>query len=73
MWNKRGHDRNPVIDVISSQEGGVLVVQSTVELWRRMNQRRGGRGGAKASIVEAIEHLAGEKLPRVKHTKLLNW
>ena len=65
---------HPVIDMVSAQAGGVLVAQSTVELWRQLNNTRGGgRGPAKASIVGALEGLAGGKMPRAQHTKLLNW
>ena len=66
---------HPVLDMVSSQEGGrVLVAQSTVKLWRRLtNTRGGGRHVAKSSLLEALERLTGDTLPRVKHTKLLNW
>lgn len=82
-------DRHGVIDMISSQPGGVLVVQSTVELWRqvegggrrrgrgKVNRGRAGNGGgrkaAQAKLVSALESLAGRRMPRPKHTKLLNW
>jgi len=66
---------HPVLDMVSSQEGGrVLVAQSTVKLWRRLtNTRGGGRNAAKSSLLEALERLTGDTLPRVKHTKQLNW
>lgn len=35
--------------------------------------RGGGRNAAKSCIVAALEALAGCKLPRTQHTKLLNW
>ena len=35
--------------------------------------RGGGRGVAKSSMVEFLEKLAGEKMPRPSNTKLLNW
>ena len=82
-------DSHGVIDMISVQPGGVLVVQSTVELWRQVEgggRRRGGgkgkrskavngggRKAAQARLVSALEGLAGRRMPRPKHTKLLNW
>ena len=72
-WSSR-RDPHPILDMVSSQDGGVLVAQSTVELWRRLNNNRGGgRGGAKAEIVGALEGLAGSEMPRARNTKLLNW
>ena len=72
-WSSR-REPHPVIDMVSSQAGGVLVAQSTVELWQQLNNSRGGgRGPAKASIVAALESLAGGKMPRAQNTKLLNW
>ena len=64
-------------------------MQSTVELWRQVEgggRRRGGgkgkrskavngggRKAAQARLVSALEGLAGRRMPRPKHTKLLNW
>ena len=77
------------IDMISSQPGGALVVQSTVELWRQVEGggrkrgrgkgkrghagKGGGRKAAQARLVSSMESLAGRRMPRPKHTKLLNW
>jgi len=68
------NDPHPVLDMVSSQAGGVLVAQSTVKLWRQLtNSKGGGRHSAKSSILEALESLAGRKMPRIKKAKLLNW
>ena len=74
-WSDRDDSEpHPILDMVSAQPGGVLVAQSTVALWRRLNNARGGgRGPAKASIVEALEALAGGAMPRSQNTKLLNW
>ena len=74
-WSRRRDcESHPVIDMVSAQEGGVLVAQSTVDVWRRLNNSRGGgRAAAKAKIVGALEDLAGGKLPRPLNSKLLNW
>lgn len=71
----RAHGPHPVLDMVSSQEGGrVLVAQSTVELWRRHTNSRNGRNASKSSIVDALRSLAGgKKMPRAQNTKLLNW
>jgi len=71
-WNTR-NEPHPVLDMVSAQEGGVLVAQSTVKLWRQLTNSRGGRNSAKSAIMDAVERLAGGKIPPVKHTKLLNW
>lgn len=93
---------HPVIDMISSQEG-VLVAQSTVDLWKRVEgggRGRSGKGGkhakgkgkgkgvatdslgriqgggrdaARGHITASLEELAGCKIPRSQHAKLLNW
>lgn len=67
------HEPHPVLDMVSSQAGGVLVAQSTVKLWRQLTNSRGGRNAAKSSILNALESLTGQKVPRVKNAKLLNW
>jgi len=74
-WATRPSMSHPVLDMVSAQPGGVLVAQSTVALWRRLNNSRGGgRQTAKASIVDALEALAGgNEMPRPQHAKLLNW
>jgi predicted NAD/FAD-dependent oxidoreductase len=88
-----------ILDMISPQQG-VLVVQSTVELWDAVESGggRGGKGGksgrgrgkgtttnslshvqgggrnaARSHITAAMEKLAGYKMPRAQHAKLLNW
>ena len=86
-WNAL-KDPHGIVDMISSQPGGVLVAQSTVELWHQVEgdgRRRGGgkskrgraggggRKAAQAKLVAALESLAGRRMPRPKHTKLLNW
>merc|ERR1740130_292511 len=90
---------HPVIDMISPQQG-VLVTQSTVELWKRVSgggggkrggkgkgqgkgqgqshrntggSQGGGRDAARSQIVAALEEIAGRKMPRAQHAKLLNW
>lgn len=53
---------HPVIDLVSAQPGGVLVVQSTVELWRSVEGagkgkgRRGkGKGKGKGARLDGIQ------------------
>ena len=74
-WDRCEGSRD--IDMISSQPGGVLIVQSTVELWRRVEGggrqrgrgkrkgRHGGRGGGRkaalAQLVSALENSLDEK------------
>merc|ERR1712129_687558 len=59
--------------MISSQSGGVLVIQSTEELWKRLSRDRNGKNVAKSLLMEALVRIAKGKLPRILHTKLLNW
>jgi predicted NAD/FAD-dependent oxidoreductase len=117
-WQVR-QESHAVLDMISPQQG-VLVVQSTIELWQRVEGsgkgkgkgkggkgkgkgkggkpkgrhdgkggasgrlegavadyaegiQGGGRNAARSYIVAALENLAGCKMPRTQHTKLLNW
>ena len=51
------------------------MVQSTVELWRRLahTHDRNGRNAAKSFLLDAVERVSGQRLPRAKHTKLINW
>lgn len=67
---KGGDDIQPhdVIDAISPQ-GHCLVVQSTVDFWRRA----GDRNKAHAALLAALEEVAGCRMPRARHWKLLNW
>ena len=78
-----------IIDMLCVQEGGVVVCQSTVTLWeqvsgggkRREKRKRShgskiggkGRNAARAHLVSAMERIAGCKMPRANHAKLLNW
>ena len=87
-WGER-REPHAEIDLISQQPGGVFVVQSTVEFWRRQNSGKGGRGrggggrggggsrggheAARAFLVAALEDLAGDSMPRPLNAKLLNW